>query len=105
MDNNILYVAGGLAVLALVFAFIKYASIMNKDAGDAKMQEISKLIQEGAAAFLKAEYKWLAVFVVVVAAAPVAESEIESCWGSSPPTATTTTRPRVTARTTAPIVH
>ena len=33
------------------------------------MQAISRKVQEGAAAFLKAEYRWLAVFVVVVAAA------------------------------------
>jgi len=33
------------------------------------MQEISKQVQDGAAAFLKAEYRWLAVFVVVVGAA------------------------------------
>jgi K(+)-stimulated pyrophosphate-energized sodium pump len=67
--DTYLYVAAGAAILALVFAFLKYASIMNKDAGSEKMQEISRLIQEGAAAFLKAEYRWLVVFVVVVAAA------------------------------------
>jgi K(+)-stimulated pyrophosphate-energized sodium pump len=69
MDNLFLYVAGGASVLALIFAFLKYSSIMNQDAGDARMQEISKQIQAGAAAFLKSEYKWLVVFVVVVAAA------------------------------------
>jgi K(+)-stimulated pyrophosphate-energized sodium pump len=62
-----IYVAGGAAVVALIFAFLKYAAIMRADAGDSKMQEISKQVQDGAAAFLKAEYKWLAVFVVVVA--------------------------------------
>jgi K(+)-stimulated pyrophosphate-energized sodium pump len=67
--DNVLYAAGGLAALALVFAFVKYASIMNKDAGSEKMQEISRLIQEGASAFLKAEYRWLTVFVIVVAGA------------------------------------
>ena len=62
-----IYVAGGAAVVALIFAFIKYGAIMRSDAGDSKMQEISKQVQDGAAAFLKAEYKWLAVFVVIVA--------------------------------------
>ena len=61
-----IYVAIGAAALALVFAFVKYGSIMKQDAGSEKMQEISRLIQDGAAAFLKAEYRWLAVFVVVV---------------------------------------
>ncbi|MDA1265133.1 MAG: sodium-translocating pyrophosphatase [Planctomycetota bacterium] len=67
--NQFLYVSAGAAALALVFAFLKYSSIMKEDAGSEKMQEISKLIQEGAAAFLGAEYKWLSVFVVVVAIA------------------------------------
>ena len=66
---NFLYVAIGASVLALVFAFLKYGAIMKRDAGTAKMQEISKAVQDGAAAFLKAEYRWLLVFVIVVAAA------------------------------------
>jgi K(+)-stimulated pyrophosphate-energized sodium pump len=65
--DNFLYIAGGAAVAALIFAIVKFGSIMGKDAGDAKMQEISKQVQDGAAAFLKAEYKWLTVFVIVVA--------------------------------------
>ena len=64
-----LYVAGAAAVAALLFAFVKYGAIMKADAGDSKMQEISRQIQDGAAAFLRAEYKWLAVFVLVVGAA------------------------------------
>ena len=62
-----IYVAGGAALVALIFAFIKYGAIMRQDAGDSKMQEISKQVQDGAAAFLKAEYKWLTVFVILVA--------------------------------------
>ncbi|MEM6671382.1 MAG: sodium-translocating pyrophosphatase [Planctomycetota bacterium] len=64
-----LYVAGAAAVAALVFAVVKYTAIMKADAGDSKMQEISKQVQDGAAAFLKSEYKWLSLFVIVVAAA------------------------------------
>ncbi len=63
MDNT-LYIAAGASVLALIFAVIKYFGIMSKDAGTEKMQKISKLVQDGAAAFLKAEYKWLTVFVI-----------------------------------------
>ncbi len=69
MDNTFLLVAGGAAVLALVFAVVMYFKIMQASPGDQKMQDISKMVQDGAAAFLKAEYKWLAVFVVIVAAA------------------------------------
>lgn len=64
-----LYVAGAAAIAALIFAIAKYGAIMKKDAGDSTMQEISKQVQEGAAAFLKAEYKWLTVFVAIVGAA------------------------------------
>ena len=63
------YVAGAAAIAALIFAITKYGAIMKRDAGDAKMQEISVQIQKGAAAFLNAEYKWLSIFVVIVGAA------------------------------------
>ena len=43
-----LIVAGVAAVAALVFAFVKYGAIMKADAGDSKMQEISKQVQDGA---------------------------------------------------------
>ncbi len=69
MDLTFLYLAAGAAVLALLFAYLKHGGIMKQDAGSAKMQEISKLIQEGAAAFLRAEYRWLLVFVIIVAVA------------------------------------
>ncbi|MEZ5979239.1 MAG: sodium-translocating pyrophosphatase [Planctomycetota bacterium] len=63
----LLYVALGAAALALVFAFTLFGKIMRQDAGTEKMQAISKKVQEGAAAFLRAEYRWLAVFVAIVA--------------------------------------
>ncbi|PLX29046.1 sodium-translocating pyrophosphatase [Candidatus Parcubacteria bacterium] len=59
----------GAALVALVFAVVKFGGIMKKDPGDVRMQGISQQIQEGAAAFLNAEYRWLALFVVVVAIA------------------------------------
>ncbi|MFT7486971.1 MAG: K(+)-stimulated pyrophosphate-energized sodium pump, partial [Candidatus Paceibacteria bacterium] len=64
--DQMLYIVGGCAVFALIFAITKFGGIMKKDAGDATMQEISKQVQDGAAAFLKAEYTWLTVFVVIV---------------------------------------
>ncbi len=64
----LLYAAIAMAALALVFAFVKFNWIMSQDKGSEKMQGISKKVQEGAAAFLRAEYSWLSVFVVIVAA-------------------------------------
>ncbi len=66
MDLSFIAIAAT-AVVALGFAFAKFRSIMKMDSGTPEMQAISKLVQDGATAFLKAEYKWIAVFVTVVA--------------------------------------
>ncbi len=50
----------GLAYMAYLAKWVK-----KQDAGDAKMQKLAGYIKEGALAFLKAEYRMLAVFVVV----------------------------------------
>ena len=39
---------------------------MSRDAGSQEMQDISKLVQEGASAFLRSEYIWLSFFVAAV---------------------------------------
>lgn len=54
-------------VIALIFTYWKSAWINRQDAGSEKMQRIAASIQEGAMAFLKAEYKVLAIFVVAIA--------------------------------------
>ena len=54
-------------VLALIFVFIKSGWVSKQEVGDAKMARIAKNIADGAMAFLKAEYKVLAIFVVAVA--------------------------------------
>lgn len=54
-------------IIALAVAFMLSSGISNASAGNAKMQEIAGYIHEGAMAFLYREYKYLAVFVLVVA--------------------------------------
>jgi K(+)-stimulated pyrophosphate-energized sodium pump len=54
------------AVLGLIYMTFKKSWVMKQDAGDGKMKEISDHIYEGALAFLNAEYRLLAIFVVVV---------------------------------------
>ena len=54
------------SVLSLVVAIIKGIIISKADAGNDKMKKIAASIASGARAFLKAEYKILAVFVIVV---------------------------------------
>ena len=54
------------AAVALLFAFYKARYVSKCDAGNSRMQEIAAAIAEGASAFLRAEYKILAIFIVVL---------------------------------------
>ena len=54
-------------VVALIFVFLKSGWVSKQEVGDEKMSRIAKNIADGAMAFLKAEYKVLAVFVAAVA--------------------------------------
>jgi len=54
-------------VVALIFVFLKSGWVAKQDVGNEKMARIAKNIADGAMAFLKAEYKVLAIFVVAVA--------------------------------------
>ena len=68
MDKMMLYLVPALALLGLVVMFIQSAWVRKQDAGESRMAEIAKHIHEGALAFLKAEYRILAVFVVIAGA-------------------------------------
>ena len=61
-----IYMPIALALLGLVYMIVKQKWVMKQDAGDGKMKEISDHIYEGALAFLNAEYKLLAIFVIIV---------------------------------------
>lgn len=67
MESNMIWVPIGLAILGLIFMFMKMAWVKKQAAGSEKMQSISKSIKEGALAFLSAEYKLLLIFVVIAA--------------------------------------
>ena len=64
--DNILYLAPVIGAAALIIAFFLASSISKIDAGTDRMKEIASYIHEGAMAFLKSQYKIIAVFVVVV---------------------------------------
>lgn len=68
MVSTILLAVPALGILALIFMFIKSSGVSKQDPGNELMQRIGKNIADGAMAFLKAEYKVLAIFVVCVAA-------------------------------------
>ena len=61
-----IYMPIALALLGLVYMIVKQKWVMKQDAGDGKMKEISDHIYEGALAFLNAEYRLLAIFVIIV---------------------------------------
>jgi K(+)-stimulated pyrophosphate-energized sodium pump len=63
------YLTPILGVVALAFAFMKFKKVAAKDPGTDKMKEIAAAIAEGAMAFLRAEYRVLIIFVIVVAIA------------------------------------
>lgn len=54
-------------VIALVYTFLQSNWVNRQEAGNEKMKTISGYIADGAMAFLKAEYKILMYFVIVVA--------------------------------------
>ncbi len=64
--NILLYAAPVAAAVALLFAFLKARGISRKEAGEPRMIEIAHAISEGADAFLKSEYKLLAIFIAIV---------------------------------------
>ena len=76
MENNLIFIPIGLSLVGLVFMFYKMAWVKKQSAGDEKMQGIAKNIKEGAMAFLSAEYRLLAIFVVIASAALFGISQV-----------------------------
>ncbi len=67
MGQNLIYAIPIFGLIALAFTFIKSSWVSKQEVGTDKMARISKNIADGAMAFLRAEYKVLAIFVVAVA--------------------------------------
>ena len=54
------------AVIALVGAWVMYKQVRDASEGDEKMKEIAGYVRDGAMAYLKRQYKVVAVFFVIV---------------------------------------
>ncbi len=67
MSDVILYAAIGAGLAALVLAAIYARGVMSAPRGNPRMVELSDAIRSGSMAFLRKEYTWATVFVVVVA--------------------------------------
>ncbi|MBN1300895.1 MAG: sodium-translocating pyrophosphatase [Melioribacteraceae bacterium] len=80
--NLLIYLIPVAGLLALLYSLLKNNWISRQSAGTEKMEEISRNIRDGAIAFLRTEYKVLAVFVITVAVllAISNSSNAESSW-------------------------
>jgi K(+)-stimulated pyrophosphate-energized sodium pump len=65
-DRTIVFVIMAVAVVALAFAGWFYTEVMSSDEGSPKMVEIAQAVQEGAAAYLRRQFRTLIVFAVIV---------------------------------------
>ncbi len=81
MGQNLIYLIPVLGILSLLFTYWKSSWVAKQDVGTEKMARIAKSISDGAMAFLKAEYKVLAIFVAVVGVLMAISGTTE---GSSP---------------------
>jgi K(+)-stimulated pyrophosphate-energized sodium pump len=63
--DNLIYILPIFGLIALGYMFYLAKWVKAQDAGNEKMRKIAGYIQTGAMAFLKAEYRILAIFVVI----------------------------------------
>src|SRR5688572_11444174 len=64
--DKLIYLVPAMGLIGLLYTFVKFNWVAKQDAGTERMKEISTYIAEGAMAFLKAEWKILGYFVVIV---------------------------------------
>ena len=64
--DKLFYLVPAMGIIGLLYTLVKFSWVSKQDAGNEKMKEISDHIAEGAMAFLKAEWKILGYFVVIV---------------------------------------
>ncbi len=65
--DKLIYLVPIMGVIGLLYTLVKFNWVSKQDAGTDRMKEISTYIAEGAMAFLKAEWKILTYFAVIVA--------------------------------------
>ena len=78
MMDNIPLIAAGAGLFGLLIAMVLYKKVNSIEIDNPKVAEITEEIQNGAMAFLFAEYKVLAIFVVVVGALLSQINDIET---------------------------
>lgn len=82
MEQTLFYLVPAMGIIGLLYTLIKFKWVSRQEAGNDQMVQISRYIAEGAMAFLKAEWKVLSYFVIVVALllGVMAQSNPNSNW-------------------------
>ncbi len=65
--DKLIYLVPLMGIIGLLYTFVKSKWVSKQEPGTDRMKQISRYIAEGAMAFLKAEWKILGYFVVIVA--------------------------------------
>jgi K(+)-stimulated pyrophosphate-energized sodium pump len=84
-DRGVVAVVAVIALAALVVGYVLLKEVLAAGQGTAKMQEIAKAVQEGAAAYLNRQFRTLSVFagiVFLLLLALPADSLSERIWRS-----------------------
>jgi K(+)-stimulated pyrophosphate-energized sodium pump len=63
--DKLIFAVPIMGIAGLLYTFVKFNWVSKQDAGSDRMKEIARYIQEGAMAFLRAEYKILTYFVII----------------------------------------
>ncbi|MEX2254934.1 MAG: sodium-translocating pyrophosphatase [Acidimicrobiia bacterium] len=76
------YISAGTALAGLVLAAFFFSWVKAKDPGNERMVELMTAIQQGARAFIRREYTWVAGFVVLMTVLIFAFLDYGRPWGA-----------------------
>ncbi|OGF73540.1 sodium-translocating pyrophosphatase [Candidatus Giovannonibacteria bacterium RIFCSPHIGHO2_02_43_16] len=65
--NNIPLYLSGVSLIGILFSFWAWLKIKKSPGGNQKMEEISRAIEEGSKAFIKRQYKVVAIVAIIIA--------------------------------------
>ncbi|RJQ36556.1 sodium-translocating pyrophosphatase [Candidatus Microgenomates bacterium] len=68
LSSNAVSIAMGAGLLSIIYGLFLAAKVLSKPRGDKKMNDIADAIQEGATAYMKRQYKVVAIIGVIILA-------------------------------------
>ncbi len=77
MEQNLIYILPAFGVIGLLYMLFLSSWVKKQSAGSDKMKKLAGYIADGALAFLKAEYRMLAIFVLIAGGALATLSALE----------------------------